>query len=181
MTKQTYTVTVDYSKSVTELVKEGKYDWANDDITADHFPSKEKGTKRIKIALFKFDHDISGEDVIRKMGKGFRPASLKEILSLGAQYPDLQRKDWIVALGSTWRGSYGYVYVPCLNGGGGGRGLRLNWWASVWRSSWRFAAVQVSSTLKPSITSKTLGTSDTLTLGDVNKKLDKIIKFFSIK
>ena len=179
MTKQTYTVTADYSKTIDEMLKNGKYDWANDDITADHFPSKEKGTKRIKIALFKFDHDISGEDVIRKMGKGFRPASLKEILSLGAQYPDLQRKDWIVALGSTWRDSDGNVYVPYLGNDGGFRSLYLRWWDGDWRSYWRFAGVQVS--LKPSITSKTLGTSDTLTLGEIDKKLDKLLKFFSIK
>ena len=198
MTKQTYTVTVDYSKSVTELVKEGKYDWANDSITTSNFPSKEKGSKRVEITLFKFKENITSKEVVKKMkAKGYRPATIKELLTLGVNKPDLQRGNWIVALGSKWLGSFGDVHVPNLGGAESDRTLCLPWWRGGWNSDWQFACVQVSSTLKPS-NSKSLEPSDTLTLSDIdvkinnayevlfsetqiiNKKLDKVIKFFSM-
>lgn len=138
-----YPVNVDYSASVEQLIKNGKYDWFNDDITGRNFPSSEKGTAQVVVYLVNFDHDISSEDAVKELDRqGLRPATLKELLALGSTYPDLQRKDLIVALGSTWRGSDGRVSVPCLGGVGSRRGLRLTWWGGVWGSGWRFAAVR---------------------------------------
>jgi len=138
-----YTITINYDKTIGQLIKVGKFGWKNDDITSKNFPSVEKGLVGVAIYLFNFDRDISSEDVIAEMNKqGCRPATLKELMELGAQYPDLQRKNWIVALGSTWRDSDGGVLVPCLSGSEGVRNLRLNWWGGGWDSGWRFAAVR---------------------------------------
>jgi hypothetical protein len=115
------------------------------------------------------------------IAKGLQPLTLKELLHLGVKYPDLQRKDWIVALGSKWRDPYGDVGVPYLYGDGGGRYLNLHWLGSDWYPHWRFAARRASSTLEPSVTSKPLPTSDTLTLEILDKKLNRIIKLLSRK
>ncbi|KKT49279.1 MAG: hypothetical protein UW41_C0009G0046 [Candidatus Collierbacteria bacterium GW2011_GWC2_44_18] len=138
-----YSVNVDYATSVEQMIKAGKYDWFNDDITSGHFPSNEKGKSQMVIYLLNFDGDISSENALQEMNKlGLRPATLKELLALGAQHPNLQRKDVIVALGSTWRGSGGDVNVPYLYGDESGRDLRLSWFAGGWPSLWRFAAVR---------------------------------------
>lgn len=138
-----FTVTVNYDQTVEELIKVGKYDWKNNNIISSYFASAEKGQVGVTIHLFNFDHDISSEDAIREMeGKGFRPATLKELLTLGAAHPDLQRSNPIVALGSIWRRPARDVCVPCLNGDRRSRDLCLYWWIGDWDSTWRFAAVR---------------------------------------
>lgn len=138
-----YTVTVDYDKTVEQLTKDGKYDWKNDDITSDHFPSAEKGQVGVTIYLMNFNRNISSEDAIREMeAKDFRPATLKELLALGAAQQDLQIKDWIVVLGSIWRRPAGDANVPYLRSNEGNRRLSLLCWAGDWSWDWQFAAVR---------------------------------------
>jgi hypothetical protein len=138
-----YTVMVSYDQNVEQMIKAGKYDWFNDDVTSRHFPSNEKGVAEVLVYLVNFNRDISSEDAVKELDRhGLRPATLKELLALGVAQPDLQRNDPIVALGSSLRDSDGRVRVPCLSGGGSSRRLRLGWWLGVWRSYWRFAAVR---------------------------------------
>mgnify|MGYP001599690501 FL=1 len=136
-------VTVDYGQTVEQLIRNGRYDWVNSDINGRNFPSSERGRAQIDIFLLNFDHDISSEDAIREMAKqGLRPATLKELLALGTAFPDLQRENPIVALGSTWRSPVGALRVPCLDGSGSYRHLRLFWFEGDWDPSRRFAAVR---------------------------------------
>ena len=138
-----YTVTVDYSASVEQMIKAGKFDWFNDDVTSRHFPSNEKGVAEVLVYLVNFNRDISSEDAVKELDRqGLRPATLRELLALGVAQPDLQRNNPIVALGSTWRGSDGLVLVPYLYGSESYRSLGLRWWYGVWRSRWPFAAVR---------------------------------------
>lgn len=138
-----YSVTVDYDQMVEQLVRNGQYDWVNRDITSRNFPSRERGQVQLDIFLFNFDDEISSENILKEMDKlSFRSATLKELLALGAQHSNLQRKDLIVALGSTWRASAGRVDVPYLAGGESDRYLHLFWFDGDWYSSWRFAAVR---------------------------------------
>jgi len=179
MTKQTYKTTVDYSLSIKKLVSLGNYDWKNNDIIDGRFSSQKSGKKEVEIVLLGSKKNITFEDVIKKMeSEGLRYATLKELLALGIQYPDIQRKDLVVALGSLWYDSCGDIRVPCLDGDDSGRELNLNWWDAGWDPCWLFACVaSKTSTLKP----LKLKNLDTLTFSKINKKLDKIIKFFSIK
>lgn len=138
-----YTVTVDYSQTVEQLVRAGRYDWANNSITSRNFPSRERDQARLDIFLVSFDRNISSEDAIKAMEEqGLRPATLKELLALGAAHPNLQRENPIVALGLTWRYPHGHLGVPCLSGGGSGRFLNLSWFEGDWLPYWRFAAVR---------------------------------------
>ncbi len=137
-----YQVAVD-NETVEQLVRAGKYDWSNDDITSSHFPSERWAKALVDIFLVNFDHNISSEDAIAKMAEqGLRPATLKELLALGSAHPDLQRENPIVALGSTWRSPGGYVSVPYLYGFGSTRSLVLSWFGGDWVPRWRFAAVR---------------------------------------
>ncbi|HSV95217.1 MAG TPA: hypothetical protein VLH94_04600 [Spirochaetia bacterium] len=139
----THLISVDYDKSVEEMINEGGYYWKNDNITSDNFPSSEKGIIQKEIFLVGFNRVVvSVEDVLKGLERlGLCSINLKELLSLGTQYPEIQNKDWIVALGSTWCDSYGHILVPNLDNGGGHRRLDLFWWENYWVSRWRFAAV----------------------------------------
>lgn len=141
-----YSVTVNYDLTVEQLIKAGKYDWVNDDVTSGHFPLNLAGTKKKEIVLLPIDSRMSTEAVlglINQFSKGkYRRPNIKEGLALGAQYPDLQREGPIAILCEPWRGSGGGVYVPGLGGSEGSRYLSLHWWSDVWPSCWRFAAVR---------------------------------------
>lgn len=138
-----YTVMVSYDQTVEQMVKAGKYDGYNADVAS--FPSNEKGVAEVLVYLVNFYPGISSKYAIKIMGEldpPLRPATLKELLALGVAQPDLQRNNPIIALGSTWLDSNGHVRVPVLYGNVSYRGLRLDWWDSVWFSSRRFAAVR---------------------------------------
>ena len=116
---ESITLSVDYSRSLEQMIAAGHYDWKNDDITAKRFP--------IKARYFNFDHNISSENAIKKIeaedaANPWMPAKIEHVLSHGKTFPEEQRKFPIVALGSVARVS-GYRYVPCLHRGGSRRGL----------------------------------------------------------
>lgn len=135
-----YSVTVDYDQTVEQLVRSRPYYSANGDITSYNFPLWEKGQSQLDIFLLNFNHRISSENAIKAMDvQGLRPATIKELLSLGAQYPDLQKENWIVALGSTWRSPQGGLYVPFLSRCHTNPDLHLS---DDWHPEWRFAAVR---------------------------------------
>jgi len=138
-----FSIVVDYSLSLAEMVKAGKYDWVNDDITAKHFPAKGEGKKELAIELIHFNRRTSSEEALQEMDKqGFRPATIEELLALGSAYPELQRKFPIAALGSVWQDPNGYRHVPCLGESVSRRSLHLHWLGGGWGGDWRFAAVR---------------------------------------
>lgn len=141
-----FTVTVNYDKSVDNLVADGKYDRSDADITSDNFPSSEKGQATITIYLVRFDHYANRNEAINELDcLGFRPATLKELLSLVIQFPpDILKKYMIVILGSTWRNSMGYFCYPMLIYYPDEDVRRLYLDCSViggWYSHYRYAAV----------------------------------------
>ena len=124
--RQTFKVLVDYTKTLKEMIRVGQYDWINDDITSNHFPVTGTGQKEVEITLFHFNRTISSDDAITEMKKaGYRPASVEELLALGAAEKELQKQFPINALGSVWRRPDGDRDVPCLGRDGGGRDLDL--------------------------------------------------------
>jgi hypothetical protein len=137
---------VDYSKTVEQTIADGKYDWKNSDITVKNFPiSPEMIGKKVDIAgrLFHFDRNISSEDAIKEMDDdGCRPATLMELLALGAIHPELQREFPIIALGSVWHDSDDYRHVPSLYVFGRDRGLYLNDFDDAWNAQCRFFGVR---------------------------------------
>jgi len=139
----TFTILVDETKTVEELVVEGNYDWSDSNVTSKNFPRSEEGTKDKKeVALFHFNKTMTSEDVIAEMKKdGYRPATIFELLALGVTQPELQRGFPIIALGSdcTFDGSR---HVAYLYESAGGRNLHLLWLDNDWNDYCRFVGLR---------------------------------------
>jgi len=142
----TYTALVDYGMSLADMIKVGKYDWFNDDITAEHFPIKGNGKDEVDFQLVHLNKSASSEEVLLHMEKNnLRPATLAELLAFGAKYPEIQREFPICALGSSWVDRGGDRRVPCLGRSGSGRLLGLGWFDGDWHGGYRFLAVRKAS------------------------------------
>jgi len=138
-----FRVTVDHGKSLADMIADGKYDWKNDDITAEHFPIQGKGQQEVEVILLHFNRAISSKEAIAEMDKaGYKPALIEHLLALGDGQPDLQRQFPIVALGSVWQSSGSNCDVPYLYGCGVNRSLNLRWFECEWSGVFRFAAVR---------------------------------------
>ncbi|MGD0977252.1 MAG: hypothetical protein ABR875_03095 [Minisyncoccia bacterium] len=141
-----FSILLDYSLPLSDMITAGKYDWVNSDITAKHFPLDKSGGKvELDAQLIHYGKSMSSEQVISDLdSKGLRPALLPELLAFGAKYPDKQRDFPIIALGSKWRDPHGSLRVPDLDGGGSGRDLDLRWFDDEWGGYCRFLAVRKS-------------------------------------
>lgn len=139
-----FRLTVDYDLSVEDMVKFGKYDWANSDITSGHFPVARQGKSEVKAELVHLNRCFSsGDEVLNELDRlGYRPADLAEDLAFGAAYPEEQRKYPIVALGSVWQYPDGGRDVVYLGVRAGDRELDLRWLGDDWHEGWRFLAVR---------------------------------------
>ncbi len=140
-TRDHFTITVDYSLSLLEMVAAGKYDYANENIVAKNFPISGTGTVREEVILVHFDRFIESEDAIREMGEiGLEPCPIEDLLAFGAQYPNVQREFPIVCLGSSWVNLYGDRSVQFLSHRDRGRALYLDWFGRGWDAPCRFLA-----------------------------------------
>lgn len=140
---ESFTIKVDYTKLLADMVAAGKYDYANEYIVAKNFPIEGTCSVETELVLVHFDRAIQSDDVVKEMKQmRLRPATLPELLALGAKYPDLQREYPIVALGSSWVGSGGRRRVPCLDYWSARRYLYLRWFGPGWDRCCRFAAVR---------------------------------------
>ncbi|MDO8443791.1 MAG: hypothetical protein Q7S78_02315 [Candidatus Azambacteria bacterium] len=138
-----YTLTINYTRSIEDGIKAGKYDWTNSDITSSHFPSSEVGTKEVSVELVHFGKDMTIEEVLSELDKaGMRPTTLKELLVLGEKYPDLQREFPIIALASVWQNPRGVRRCAYLVRFGSRRDLDWRWVGRRWLGLCRFAAVR---------------------------------------
>lgn len=139
----TLTVTLYYPRTFEEMVAAGHYDWVNQDITSGHFPITREGETAIEVVLVHLNKVASTADVLHYMGEhGLAPAPIEHLFAVGEQYPDLQRKFPIVALGSVWRFSRGLRFVAGLCEFGARRDLGLRWFECDWRDDCRFLAVR---------------------------------------
>ena len=140
----TFTVLVDETKKVEDLVKEWKYDWSNDNVTSKNFPLPKGGKiEKREISLFHFSKGMTSREVIAEMDKeGYRPSTIWELLGLGISQPDLQREFTIIALGSTCVLDDGRR-VARLYGGVARRYLDLGWLGYYdWSDGCRFIGVR---------------------------------------
>ena len=144
-TGKTYRLTVDYDRGLADMVKAGHYDYVNDYITADNFPTEGSDTVEVEAVLVHPDRLVTIKEVKAELERsGFRPVTLAELLAFGEKHPDVQREFPVVALGSSWVHPDGDRRVPSLWGGVDGRNLGLYWDdpAYQWGSRCRFLAVR---------------------------------------
>jgi hypothetical protein len=139
----TLIVSVNYDRSVEELLKAGGYDWADENITAKNFPSKRNGMADLEIVVIEFKNGFKSDDVVEWLDKhSFRPAELPELLAFGEEHLDMQCNCSVVALGSWWHDRSDYRRVPCLDVNSDQRKLGLVWWGHKWESNYRFTAIR---------------------------------------
>jgi hypothetical protein len=102
----TYLVVVNLRQNLEQMIKSsGEFNTARWDINQVNFPitdSKNSGKLKIQIVIKTFKK-MMADSVVKELEKeGLRPATLPELLALAAQYPNLQKRYGIIALGSTW-------------------------------------------------------------------------------
>ena len=136
-----YTVSVDYGKTVEEMVASGRYDWSNGNITSKNFPVNGTGVVTVALELVHLNKAASSGAVLAHLKDN---GTLAELLAFGATYPEIQREFPIVCLdkGSSWVDPRGRRRVPFLDRDGSDRKLSLDWFDCVWDEDCRFLAVR---------------------------------------
>ena len=143
MNIEKYPVTVDYRKTIEEMIEAGRYDWKNPDINAKNFPVSGEDTLEANLELVHLNMVAGTKEVETYLeANGLRAATLEELLAFGATYPNIQREFPIVAIGSSWVYPDGDRLVPGLSGDGSERDLFLNWNDGDWLDVCRFLAVR---------------------------------------
>jgi len=109
---------VDYTKTIDQAIADGNYDSVRLDNITENFqiPLENIGNKVVVSAkLFWFNYDNRLEEIISEMDKaGYRPATIMELLALGALLPKLQKRFRILAPGSVGKHSR-YNFLPSLD------------------------------------------------------------------
>ena len=143
-----FEIVVDFTMTLEQMVAAGKYDWKNDDIIAKQFSVAGDGRIECEARLFHFERSIAAEDPERAIREAvpvgqWEPAKIEHLLAFGARYPDEQRKNPIVCLGSVSNSEvFGRRHVPYLYRRVLGRSLHLDWYSNGWHSFYRFLAVR---------------------------------------
>jgi hypothetical protein len=137
---------VDRRKGLSRMIEEGHYDLADLQIRQLRFKTSAKGGqvtgRLLRCEPLLRDDAITVNTVLRSMRRRqLRPASVGELLALGAQYPDEQCAAPIVALGAQGTAKNGMIYIPYLLGSGSKRFLKLRWDSQQWPSGYLFLAI----------------------------------------
>jgi hypothetical protein len=100
--EERYPITLDAEVTLEGLLKAGNYDMhIGDPSEARQMFNADTSIHDAVLKLIGFECSCAVEHICEVMEKGgYRPATLRELLALGAQYPDLQRQRILVALGS---------------------------------------------------------------------------------
>lgn len=139
----TYPVTIDYGKSVEEMIEAGHYDWVHPNINVTNFPVSDTGVVEVNLELVHLGRSVSSEVVLAHLeANGLRPATFAESLAFGVTYPEIQRQFPVVVLGSSWGVSVGLRDGPYLVRCHRGRGLYLDWCEGGWDDICRFLALR---------------------------------------
>jgi len=124
-----FLLVIDYSQGLSEMIKAGKYNWFDKDITDKHFPVTGKGNVSYQSVLVSFDRGISPQDAVHELEKKeLKPAKIEHLLAYGAQHWKYDPAQ-VVALGSfSLKSISGRRRFPHLFGFRGRRRLCLDMW-----------------------------------------------------
>ncbi len=132
---------VNYGRSLAQMIGGGHYCVVDPDITAERFPILGEG--EVEYAFVYAHHSCmveycsyqqfadtskpSLEELLAAMGRcGFRPARVEDALAFAAKFPDEQRRQDILVVGSPWVDPDGQRHFICLGSSGGfERSLKL--------------------------------------------------------
>ncbi len=143
-----FKLVLDFSMTLEQMVAAGKYDWKNDDIIAQQFSVAGEGQIEYEAKLFNFERSVSSEDAEKGIRDAvpagrWEPGKIEHLLAFGAAYPEEQRQNPIVCLGSVSNGKvFGQRQVPYLYRRVIGRSLHLDWYGNSWHPLYRFLGVR---------------------------------------
>ena len=161
-------------KTLPHLIKSLKLNYVNPNITEANFPDD---GRRGKVEIIDFNREPTSEKALKEMnGKGYRPATAYELLEWAKD--NWNGKDWVVALGQTWRGPGGGLRVLFLWGNAGDRGLDLGWFGPRWPRVCRFAFVRKDSRELEPRKGENLDASDKELLLKAIEGVEKAVKEF---
>jgi hypothetical protein len=139
----TVSITMDLSKSMAQLLVDGKYDWVDGDIAKHFSVEPEKGRVIRDIHLLHYNKLMLTDAILADMERqGLRPLTFLELFWIGIQYPSLQRDFHVVALGTVRQVSLDLPCVVHLYRSRCGRSLNLHWIYDYWNEDCRFGAVR---------------------------------------
>ena len=125
-----------------EQILRGQYNYINPAITTRKFKLTISAGKR-EIVLYDPRGFVSSKEMIRRMKPdGCVAAVIDDCLAIGQQFPNRQRRNPIVFLGTVCRDAHGNRRVPVLDCWDGERKLDLAWFDDDWNDVCRFAAVR---------------------------------------
>lgn len=138
---ETFSLTIDYTKSLDEMVAAGNYDDVDSNINWKNFLVW-RGEAQIETVLIHLGRGTHSDEVLGELERrDLRPGTLVELLAFGEQYPDQQCNYAIIALGGvSWTGKPS-SRVGSLRGRPGCRVLRSYWYGDGWGEDCRFLAV----------------------------------------
>ncbi len=94
------------AQSLSALVAAGRYDFVNPAVTTQNFSVESKPISSVLVELVPLASEGKNatvkEAIAHLKEKGYRPATVSELLALGEQYPKVQAGVTIVAAGSIW-------------------------------------------------------------------------------
>ena len=132
--EEEFALEVDYTKSLSVMIKAGKYDFVNSSFLKNDFGVSDifSGKKiNIKVKTVNFKKKIGKEKAKEEISKrGLLFASLPELLAFGEQYPELQIHHDIVCINSEFKKFSDFrnkpmPNLPSLSFGEKGRTLSL--------------------------------------------------------
>ena len=141
---QTHTIEVNYDLPLEDALKAGGYDWANDNLTSEHFPPTRSGIESVEVHLVHPGRGMNTDEPLKEIDKlGLSPGTIEVSLAFGANLDtrDLQREFPIIALGSVWTHPDRGPYVPVLWGHNRKKRDADLWQLEGWLSNYRFLAV----------------------------------------
>ncbi len=100
--ERTFPITVDYNRSLEEMIAAGNYHGHISDMIKG-CPISGEGVHHLDLVLVAIEGEMYIDSVrIALSQRGLRAATIEELLALGEQHPELQRNFPIMALGSVW-------------------------------------------------------------------------------
>lgn len=137
-----FEVTVDYSKSVKDMVTIGNYWRVEHQITDQNFPIVGSGKAKFNTEIVRFDKRLSSEEILSRFkARNLSPAKIEILLAFAASYPEEERDYIIVALGSVWKRKDNVLAIAYLSSGKSGWWLRPYYFENVWFEQDCFLAV----------------------------------------
>lgn len=143
---RTELITVDESLHLDECFNKSEYAWWDFDISNDGFPPDITARrKRVRVHFIRFAKAMRHQDALRALGeKRYRPATVRELLALAEEKPELESWQYVVAIGSPLikRTGYEVPYLKQMHNGEPCLGLS---WVSPWLHydhRWYFLAVR---------------------------------------